>query len=139
MISSYRDLDVWRRSMDLVEHCYRATASFPRAEEFGLRAQLRRACVSVPSNIAERHGRSTTGEYLQHLSVAHGSLMEVETQLQISGRLGYLEPGAVTALLGETGQIGKMIHTIGSRLRTRVTGRNRGVPPAVAAPNKRMP
>ena len=124
MISSYRDLDVWRRSMDLVEHCYRATASFPRSEEFGLRAQLRRACVSVPSNIAEGHGRSTTGEYLQHLSVAHGSLMEVETQLQIGCRLGYLDPKVAEALLSETAQIGKMIHTMGNRLKARVVARS---------------
>jgi four helix bundle protein len=93
-ISSYRDLDVWNLGIDLVVSCYRITHSFPRQEEYGLSAQLRRAAVSVPSNIAEGHARASTGDYLRHLSIAHGSLAELETHLEIARRLGYLEQTA---------------------------------------------
>jgi len=101
-IASYRDLDVWNRAMELVVACYRVTGEFPRTEELGLKAQLRRAATSVPSNIAEGHGRSSTGAYLRHLSIAHGSLMELETQLDIARRLKY-----TTRRLGRTLPIGR--------------------------------
>ena len=80
--------------MRLVEMIYRATALFPKEETFGLRAQLRRSGVSIPSNIAEGAGRNSSRELLQYLGVANGSLAEVQTQLEIARRLGYLESGA---------------------------------------------
>jgi four helix bundle protein len=83
-IRSYQDLDVWQRSMDLVVSCYRLADRFPRSEAFGLSLELRRSAVSIPSNIAEGHGRKGTGEYLHHLSIAHNSLMELETQLELA-------------------------------------------------------
>jgi|SRR5450755_3023919 four helix bundle protein len=89
-ISGYRDLVVWQKSVELVTAVYTATSSFPRQEVFGLTSQLRRCAVSVPSNIAEGQGRATKGEFIQFLSHARGSLFELETQLCIASKLGYL-------------------------------------------------
>jgi four helix bundle protein len=125
-ITGYRDLDVWRLSMDLVEQSYRLTEKFPRAEEFGLRAQIRRAAVSIPSNIAEGQGRSSTGEYVHHLAIARGSLMELETQVQIGARLGFIPDQDVGPFLESTSRIGRMLNALSVRLRARVTGRNAG-------------
>lgn len=86
-LSSYRDLEVWQAAMDLVEEVYRVTVGFPDDEKFGLISQMRRASVSIPSNIAEGYGRRDRGDYLRHLSFANGSLKELETQLIIVGRL----------------------------------------------------
>jgi len=91
-IRGYQDLEVWQKAMDLVVETYRLTKTFPSDERFGLIAQLRRASVSVPSNIAEGRGRFGLGGFLYHLSIATGSLMEVETQFLISERLEYLTP-----------------------------------------------
>ncbi|MET0550296.1 MAG: four helix bundle protein [Xanthomonas sp.] len=82
-------LDVWRDSMDLVEMIYRLSEAFPATERFGLTAQLRRAAVSIPANIAEGAARRSTPEYLRFLSIARGSLSEVSTHLQIAYRLDY--------------------------------------------------
>ncbi len=86
----HHDLEVWRDALDLVEAVYRVTASFPADERFGLTSQLRRAAVSVPSNIAEGSARRTRAELLQSLYIARGSLAEIETQIQIARRLSYL-------------------------------------------------
>jgi four helix bundle protein len=83
-ISSYKDLIVWQRSMDLVESIYQETSEFPSAEQWGLISQMRRAAVSVPSNIAEGYGKQATGNYRQHLSIARGSLLELETQVLLA-------------------------------------------------------
>ena len=119
-IRSYRDLDVWNRAMDLVECCYRLSEGFPRSEEFGLRAQVRRSAVSVPSNIAEGNGRSTTRDYLRFISVAHGSLMELETQLLIAGRLHYLDAASLDSGLARTEEIGRMLTSLARRLREKL-------------------
>src|SRR5687768_16652515 len=87
---THLDLLAWREAMTLVELVYRATADFPKAEMFGLTAQLRRAAVSVPSNIAEGAARNSSGEFAQFLGIACGSLAEVETQLELALRLGLL-------------------------------------------------
>ena len=110
----YRDLIVWQKAMALVEDAYRLSRSFPADERFVLAAQVRRAAISVPSNIAEGHGRKSTGAYLQHLSIAAGSLMELETQLQIAARLGYVEPDQSEAFMQTSNEVGKML----SKLRT---------------------
>ncbi|HLQ31172.1 MAG TPA: four helix bundle protein [Chloroflexota bacterium] len=89
-IESFRDLRVWQAGMDLVEDVYRTTEEFPVSATYGLTSQMRRAAVSIPSNIAEGHSRESTREYLQHLSVAQGSLAELETQLELALRLRYL-------------------------------------------------
>lgn len=85
----HKDLDVWKKAMDLVEEIYQVTKEFPGHEKYGLTTQIRRAVVSIPSNIAEGSGRKGDKELLQFLSVALGSLAEVETQLLIAVRLGY--------------------------------------------------
>lgn len=90
MILSYRDLDVWQNSMNLVEVVYSLTADFPVEEKYGLSSQIRRCAVSVPSNIAEGFMRKSTKEYIQFLYISLGSLGELDTQLEISNRLKYI-------------------------------------------------
>ena len=89
-IQSYRELEVWQVAMDLAEQCYLATRSFPREELFGMTRQIRRAAASIPANIAEGQGRQHTKEFLNHLSIARGSLKELETHLILSHRVGLL-------------------------------------------------
>ncbi|MBL8850375.1 MAG: four helix bundle protein [Planctomycetaceae bacterium] len=91
-IRSHRDLLVWQRAMELVEECYRLTSQFPKTEMYGLTSQLQRAAVSVPANIAEGHGRKSTGAFLHHLSISYGSLSELETHIEIAQRLKYATP-----------------------------------------------
>ena len=88
--TTHRDLHAWREAMSLVEIVYRATASFPRTEFFGLVNQIRRCAISIPSNIAEGAARNSTREWVQFLGVSCGSLSELETQLLIAQNLGYL-------------------------------------------------
>ena len=91
-LRSYRELIAWQKAVDLVTEIYAITREFPRDEIYGLTSQLRRAAVSVPSNIAEGQGRATKGEFIQFLCHARGSLFELETQIVIAERLGYIEP-----------------------------------------------
>lgn len=89
-LHSYKDLELWKKSMDMVIAIYKITADFPSQERYGLTSQIRRAAVSIPSNIAEGSGRNNTKEFLQYLYIANGSLSEVETQLEIANRLGFM-------------------------------------------------
>ena len=91
---THRDLNAWQEAMNLVEMVYRKTERFPAGEVYGLTAQIRRAAISVPSNIAEGAARNSSREFFQYLGIATGSLAELETQLEISMRLGYLSDGA---------------------------------------------
>ena len=90
MVKTHKDLDVWKRGMNLVEQIYAETKKFPKEEMYSLTSQLRRASVSFPSNIAEGAARSSVKEYIQFLYIAVGSLSETETQIIIADRLGYL-------------------------------------------------
>ena len=108
----YSELVVWQKAMDLVTEIYKITATFPGDERFGLSSQARRAAVSIPSNIAEGHGRKATGAYINHLSIAHGSLMELETQTQIAVRLSFLTEDKASALLKQMDEIGKMLNSL---------------------------
>jgi len=110
IVQSYRDLIVWKKSMALVLEIYRHTQTFPKIETYGLTSQLRRAAVSVPSNLAEGQARRSTGEFKQFLGNARGSLVEVETQVLISRDLGYLENHATEKLLEATAEIGRMLN-----------------------------
>jgi four helix bundle protein len=105
-IRSYRDLEVWQKAMDLVVACYQTTERFPKTEVYGLASQLQRAAVSIPANIAEGQGRSHTKEFLNQLSMAYGSLLEVETHLQIAARLDYLDNSSLQSLLEKSAEIG---------------------------------
>lgn len=111
-LQSYRDLEVWQKSMDLVEEIYRLTQLLPRAELFGLTSQMRRAAISIPSNIAEGYGRIHRKEYLNHLSIAQGSLQEAETQLQITVRLQYLDREQVKRAWNLMQDVGKMLRRL---------------------------
>lgn len=105
---SYRDLLVWQRSIQLSVAIYRFTGDFPNAELYGLTSQLRRAAVSVASNIAEGYGRATKGEFRQFVGVARGSILEVQTQLEIAKQLGFgkeTQRRAADALAEETGKM----------------------------------
>jgi four helix bundle protein len=107
---SYKDLVAWQKSMELVTATYRATAGFPKDELFGLTSQLRRAAVSIPSNIAEGQGRLSEKEFRYFLGQARGSLMEVETQLQIAENLGYLQTEQTRPLLQSCAEVGRILN-----------------------------
>ena len=102
MIKSYRDFEVWQKAMDLVVGSYRLTSRLPKSETYGLSSQIQRAAASVPANIAEGHGREHLGGYLHHLSIANGSLLELETHILVSGRLSYAQQEHVDRILGMT-------------------------------------
>lgn len=122
-ISSFRDLLVWQRSIDLVEQAYRVSRAFPSDERFGLTSQLRRAAVSVSSNIAEGHGRRHLAEYLQHLAIAKGSLTELETQLIIAERLAYMTHENLQPVLDLSGDVGRLLGGLIRALRARGNAR----------------
>ena len=109
-INTHRDLAVWQQAMRLVEIVYQETRSFPNEETFGLKVQIRRSAVSVPSNIAEGSARITTGELMQFLGIARGSLAELETQLELAFRLGFLENTSTSAGQGAT--VGKLLNAL---------------------------
>jgi four helix bundle protein len=115
---SYRDLIVWQKSMQFVTEVYRSTERFPKAELFALCNQIRRAVVSVPSNIAEGQGRDSSEEVTHHLSFAYGSLMEAETQLQIAANLGYIDQAEVDRLLEDAAEIGRMLNGLSRSIRS---------------------
>lgn len=94
-IRSYRDLVVWQKAMDLVERVYRITGDFPADERYALTSPLRRAAVSVPSNIAEGYGRHSTADYIRFLQVSLGSLNELQTQLELAVRLEFVEKRSI--------------------------------------------
>jgi len=107
---SYRDLIAWQKGIELVAASYHVTQTFPKEELYGLTSQLRRAAVSIPSNIAEGQGRKSKAEFRHFLHNAAGSLMEVETQLTISAVLGYLSREKEADLLNRTNELGRIIN-----------------------------
>lgn len=119
-IKSYRDLRVWQEGMDLVVRVYELTEKFPAKEVYGLASQMRRAAVSIPSNIAEGHTRESSKEYLYHLSVAQASLAELETQVEIAFRLGYCAGEQRDLLLKETVLLGKQLYALRNALQRKV-------------------
>jgi four helix bundle protein len=117
-IQCYRDLIVWQRAMELVVNIYQSTASFPESERYGLTSQLRRSAVSIPSNIAEGAARISRGEFRQFLGHARGSLAEVETQVSLANRLGYLSGERTEALFLRCTSVGKVLNGLLTSLRT---------------------
>jgi len=113
----YRDLVAWQKSMAVVSAVYRASRGWPRDELYGLTGQTRRAAVSVPANIAEGQGRTGSKEFAHHLSIAKGSLHELETLLLIALDLGYIDGAACDALLAQTGEVARLIGGLLRRLR----------------------
>jgi four helix bundle protein len=106
---TYRELLVWQKAMDLVIETYALTAKFPKSEQFGLSTQLQRAAVSIPSNIAEGHARKSRLEFSHHLSYSRGSLAEVETQMILANRLGYVNREAIKTFWSLSQEVGKML------------------------------
>jgi four helix bundle protein len=118
---SYRELLVWQKAKALAAQIYRATEQFPKPETYGLTSQIRRAAVSVPSNIAEGQGRLTSGEFCHFLGQARGSLLELDTQLAIALDLNYLQPDRHKALDQDTYQVLGLLNRLIESLRK---GRN---------------
>ena len=109
-VRSYKDLVAWQKSMDLVAAVYRASQGFPKEEIFGLVSQIRRSAVSVPSNIAEGHARTSRKEFQYFLSNARGSLAELETQLTIAHQLAYIDETGINQLLDRLGEVGRILN-----------------------------
>lgn len=112
MISDYKDLVVWQKAMTLAEMVYKLTESFPKEEIYGLTSQMRRAAISIPSNIAEGNSRSYSKEYSHFLSIANGSKSELETQLLLSVNIGYTTENQIEPLLNLLKEIAKMLTSI---------------------------
>ncbi|MCF7918245.1 four helix bundle protein [Candidatus Gracilibacteria bacterium] len=109
-----QDLQIWKKSVDLVEDIYKTTSTFPNEEKFGLVAQMRRSAISIPSNISEGYGRKTSGELLQFLGIARGSLCELETQVIIAKRLKFLKDNE--KLINIISELHKMIYSFTSKI-----------------------
>jgi len=116
-IRSYQDLRVWQAGMDLVIRVYRLTRRLPTAEKYGLAAQMQRAAVSIPANIAEGHGRSHLGDKLRYLSIANGSLKELETEVMIAKMLGYATAAEARGALLKGAELGRMLTCLMRSLR----------------------
>ncbi len=121
-VNSYKNLIVWQKAVELVTAVYEITRSFPPSELYGLMSQLRRAAVSIPSNIAEGQGRATKGEFLQFLCHARGSIFEVETQLVIAAKLGYISNETEERLNSKTTEVARILNglltSLGAKART---------------------
>jgi len=112
MLKNYKELKVWQKSYQLCIEIYRVTRGFPKEEMYGLTSQIRRAAVSVPSNIAEGYGRKTTPEYIQALYIAYGSNCELETQILLCGDLGYIKVEELKKLNEEIGEVERMLKAL---------------------------
>ena len=115
-IRSYQDLDVWQRSINVAVQIYEITKQFPTSEQYGLTNQMRRAAVSIASNIAEGHAR-TRREYAHFLNISRGSLAELETQMEISKRIGFLNDIDFETLVDELRIIGRQLNSLLSKIR----------------------
>ena len=120
-IKSYRDLDVWKKAIDLAKMVYQITKSFPDEEKYGLVVQMRRAAVSIPSNIAEGHARTSTKEFMHFISVALGSIAELETQIVLSNHLEYIKMDQREILLESLDIIGKMLRGLYKSLEAHIS------------------
>jgi four helix bundle protein len=109
-IKSHRDLLVWQKAMDLVVHVYKATNQFPKEELYSLTSQIRRAAVSIPANIAEGQGRRLVGEFIQFLGNSRGSLLELDTHLEIALRLGYITPNQHATIQSQIHEVGRLLN-----------------------------
>ncbi len=118
----YRDLIAWQKAMDYVVEVYGLTDSFPRAEQFGLTSQLRRAAVSIPSNIAEGHGRDTTPDFLRFLSNAYGSINETQTQLMLGQRLNFVPGDVVKPVMERSFEVARLVNGLRLALQKKLGG-----------------
>lgn len=123
-IRSYQDLAVWRTAMDLAEECYRVTKLFPKDELYGMTTQIRRSAASIAANIAEGHGRESTGSFVQSLRIAQGSLKELETHFILSQRVGLVVSEASQSILSKSNELGRMLRSLIRSLQRRIEGGN---------------
>jgi four helix bundle protein len=123
VFQSFKDLVVWQKSMDLAEASYRLTTEFPKDEMYGMTAQIRRAAVSIAANIAEGHGRESTGSFVQFLRMAQGSLKELETHLLLAGRVHIIRTEKIAPLLADCATIGKMLRSLVRSLQSKIDSR----------------
>ncbi len=119
-VKSYRDLEVWKKSIELAEMVYRLSANFPQDERFGMTNQVRRAAVSVPANIAEGAEREGSKEFLHFLSIASGSMAETETFLILAGRLGMAQETAITPVMEQAAHVGRMLNGLKRSLHSKL-------------------
>src|SRR6185295_4274230 len=119
-LNSYRELIVWQKSMNLADRCYRMTRRFKRDDQLVLGHEIRKSCVSIPSNIAEGFGRHYTPEYIRHLRYSSGSSNELQTQVELTKRVEIVSPAEADILIADAEEVGRMLHgLIGSLERTR--------------------
>ena len=135
-VRDFRDLIVWQKAMDLAEAVYKVTKDFPRDEQFGLTSQIRRAVVSVASNIAEGQGRTSGNEFLHHLSIARGSLCEVQTQIMLAARFSYVNRGDCQTVLAQADEVGRLLRGLSRTIDTGA-GANRARRPHVEPADSR--
>ena len=120
VIRSHRDLEVWQAGVELACDIYRLTEAYPKREVYGLASQMRRAASSIPSNVAEGHGRGTTRDYLRFVTIANGSLRELDTYFVLSLRLAYISEPQVSSLGAKAQQIGRMLTSLRAALGRRI-------------------
>jgi four helix bundle protein len=120
-LASYRELKVWQSGIEVAQSVYTLSQGFPKDELYGLTSQMRRAAVSVPANIAEGHARDSTKEFLHHISIALGSLAEVEMMLTLAETLGYCQPFHTAELFQRTDEEGKMLRGLQKRLKSKTS------------------
>jgi four helix bundle protein len=118
-IRGFKQLEVWQLGMELAIDVYRLTSTLPKHEMHGLSSQMQRAAVSIPSNIAEGHSRRSTKEYLRHISIASGSIAELETQLVLAAKLNYSDRHQIDSILTQTDRIGRMLSGLRRALRSK--------------------
>jgi S23 ribosomal protein. len=116
IMASYKELKVWQKGIHLVKDIYKVTDAFPKGEHFGLVDQLRRASISIPSNIAEGNGRHSRGDYIHYLHIARGSCYEMETQVIISKELGFLDEAQYQSLSTQIDEVGRMLNAMIQKL-----------------------
>ena len=119
MLKNYRELKVWQKSYELCLETYRITARFPKEERYGLTSQIRRAAVSIPSNIAEGYGRKTTLDYVRMLYISYGSVCELETQVLLAGDLDLIEKDELATLQKDIAEIERMLKALIKSLENR--------------------
>jgi len=119
LVQNYKELDVWKKAVSLITDLYRSTARFPDSERYGLTSQIRRAATSIAANIAEGWGRGSTGEYIQFLTIARGSAMELETHLIVACNLGFVKSDEVNGVTRQVENIAKMLNRLISVLKSR--------------------
>lgn len=129
-IQNYRQLQVWQKAIPLVKQVYLLTEHFPKSEQYGLSSQLRRAAISIPSNIAEGYCRKSTKEYLRHINIAYASLAEIEAQLFIAVELGFMDATLMTSIESQTEELGRMLNGLTSALEKKLITAPRAPHPA---------